>query len=675
VPQVLGVGYTHVGAALNGRMALGLMAGLLVLKVLATATCYASGNAGGIFGPSLFIGAMLGGTVGTVAHAMLPDYTGGPGAYALIGMGTAFAGIIRAPLTSVIMIFEITRDYSIVVPVMIANLLSYFISKRLQPEPIYEALLHQEGIHLPRGRNEADTVPVVAVMHSSIRTLSTDDIIPSDVSALRSLSNVPRLPGDEEAHPAWPVLDGDRFVGMLSQSELEGAIVAGHAGKRIRDVMPADSLQGRISAKTFPHVHVDQPIEAALRRMARTGLDVLPVVDRGNPRDLLGTVSMSDIMTAFASEPASTPPTAGGPEATRPAALLATLVVVLIGSFILLGLLTRYYHVQRQTAAQHFIENGNELARQNRTTEAIQQYRNAVSLTHSNADRLTLASALMDADMLDEARIYLDEFHKEAPTDGRADVALARLAARQGRTTDAVGYYEAALSATWPDKTQEHRVEAQFELAELLQRTEASKQALAELLNLAERAKDNPTRMRIARQMLSLGAPSQAAEVFQQILRDEPDEAVAYAGLGEADIAQSQYPAARQALRTAHKLNPNEPGVEEQLAMVEKILALDPTLRGLGSAERFSRSLKVLEGSLGALEQCLAIDGPPPTALKRAIDSAHIILSSQRRPRFPGDATESNIALAEQLWDGHQQSCKAAPVDEALRRVLARLSQ
>jgi CIC family chloride channel protein len=111
VPDVLGVGYAHVGEALNGKMVLGMMALLLALKVVATATCYASGNAGGIFGPALFIGAMLGGTVGSLAHAGLPDITGSPGAYALVGMGTAFAGIVRAPMTSVIMIFEITRDY------------------------------------------------------------------------------------------------------------------------------------------------------------------------------------------------------------------------------------------------------------------------------------------------------------------------------------------------------------------------------------------------------------------------------------------------------------------------------------------------------------------------------------------------------------------------------------
>src|SRR5712691_4461091 len=116
VPQLLGVGYKHVGEVLNGRMALRLMVLLLLLKLIAVATSYASGNAGGIFGPSLFLGAMLGGIVGTVAQHFLPGYAASPGAYALVGMGTAFAGIIRAPMTSVVMIFEITRDYAVIVP-------------------------------------------------------------------------------------------------------------------------------------------------------------------------------------------------------------------------------------------------------------------------------------------------------------------------------------------------------------------------------------------------------------------------------------------------------------------------------------------------------------------------------------------------------------------------------
>src|SRR6202142_1328837 len=149
VPQVMGVGYGYVGEALNGRMAFQLMAVLVVLKLFAVTVSYASGNAGGIFGPALFIGAMLGGTVGTVAHHLFPAYTATPGAYALVGMGAVFAGIVRAPMTSVLMIFEMTQDYAVIVPLMIANLVSLFIASRLQHEPIYDALAVQDGIHLP----------------------------------------------------------------------------------------------------------------------------------------------------------------------------------------------------------------------------------------------------------------------------------------------------------------------------------------------------------------------------------------------------------------------------------------------------------------------------------------------------------------------------------------------
>ena len=111
VPEVLGVGYDYIERVLNGDVLLGMLALLAILKILATAVCYASGNAGGVFGPSLFIGAMVGGAVGTAAHAAFPASTAGPGAYALVGMGTAFAGIVGTPLASVIMIFELTRDY------------------------------------------------------------------------------------------------------------------------------------------------------------------------------------------------------------------------------------------------------------------------------------------------------------------------------------------------------------------------------------------------------------------------------------------------------------------------------------------------------------------------------------------------------------------------------------
>src|SRR6266403_4402693 len=155
VPQSLGVGYSYVGDVLNGGMALKLMLLLLVLKLIGVTTSYASGNAGGIFGPSLFIGAMLGGSLGTVAHSLFPAFVAAPGAYALVGMGAAFTGIVRAPMTSVVMIFEMTQDYAVIVPLMIANLVSLFVASRLQREPIYDVLAHQDGIHLPKAESRA----------------------------------------------------------------------------------------------------------------------------------------------------------------------------------------------------------------------------------------------------------------------------------------------------------------------------------------------------------------------------------------------------------------------------------------------------------------------------------------------------------------------------------------
>jgi CIC family chloride channel protein len=148
-PAVAGVGYEYVDQALNGEMLFPAMLMLGALKIVATITSYVSGNAGGIFAPTLFIGAMTGGAVGYLVNTYAPFATAAAGAYALVGMGAVFAGVVRAPMTSVFMIFELTQDYEILVPLMVANMLSLLISRRLQPEPIYTALLLQDGIRMP----------------------------------------------------------------------------------------------------------------------------------------------------------------------------------------------------------------------------------------------------------------------------------------------------------------------------------------------------------------------------------------------------------------------------------------------------------------------------------------------------------------------------------------------
>ena len=210
VPEVLGVGYNHVERVLNGDIVLKLVILLAVLKIVATAICYASGNAGGIFGPSLFIGAMTGAAIGGVAHSLFPHATAAPGAYALVGMGTAFAGIIRTPLTSVFMIFEITRDYTIIVPLMISNMIAFFISYKLQKQPIYEALALQEGVHLPTGnsRSQAERIQVRLAMRPAPTVLSPDLPIALVLHQMK-----------DSGLDAWPIGDAEGLWAMAKRSE------------------------------------------------------------------------------------------------------------------------------------------------------------------------------------------------------------------------------------------------------------------------------------------------------------------------------------------------------------------------------------------------------------------------------------------------------------------------
>jgi CIC family chloride channel protein len=290
VPEVMGVGYDHVEKVLNGDIVLKLVVLFAVLKIVATAVCYASGNAGGIFGPALFIGAMMGAAVGGVAHALFPGSTAGPGAYALVGMGTAFAGIVRTPLTSVFMIFEITRDYTIIVPLMISNMIAFFISQKLQRQPIYEALAAQEGVHLPNAhsRSETERTEVRQAMRREPEVFSPDLLIAEAMQKMK-----------EGAFNGWPVADADGLLGMIRTGELEEAEDEGASYGKIAELLPEGPPSGDPTAEEFPHVHPDHTLSLALERMGATGLNVLPVVSRANIRQLIGVIALDDILNAY----------------------------------------------------------------------------------------------------------------------------------------------------------------------------------------------------------------------------------------------------------------------------------------------------------------------------------------------------------------------------------------
>jgi chloride channel protein, CIC family len=252
-----------------------------VLKLIGVTVSYATGNAGGIFGPALLLGSMPGGAIGTVAHHFLPGYTASPGAYALVGMGALFAGIVRAPMTSVLMIFEMTHDYAVIVPLMIANLTSLFIASRLQKEPIYEALAHQDGIHLPSSaeRTEANQRTVLEVMQSAPR------VLPVQMGVRESLELI-----GKDSLRIWPVTDKERFIGIVSREGLENA-VAEETGDRL--------LVNLVKTVNVPFVFTDQPVFIALERMSRFHMDLLPVVDRADATRLLGVVTLHDVLDSY----------------------------------------------------------------------------------------------------------------------------------------------------------------------------------------------------------------------------------------------------------------------------------------------------------------------------------------------------------------------------------------
>lgn len=283
VPQVMGVGYEYVDQALKGRLLLG---GLLILgtvKLVATIISYASGNAGGIFAPTLFIGAMVGGATGMIVQqaGLFPTATGSPGAYALVGMGALFAGIIRAPMTSVFMIFEMTQDYEIVVPLMIANMTSYIISRRYQHVPIYHALLRQEGIHLPLPSDQ----PPVGRWRVREMMNREPPTLPLDTTVAGAWERASQLGGH-----CFPVMNGETLVGMLTKQMLEEALAKGERERPLAELpLRSDS----------PHVHPDQSLELALERLSQTP-GLLPVVSRTNVSRLEGVVSLEDILNAFA---------------------------------------------------------------------------------------------------------------------------------------------------------------------------------------------------------------------------------------------------------------------------------------------------------------------------------------------------------------------------------------
>jgi chloride channel protein, CIC family len=278
-PRILGVGYSSVSDALNGQLLLKALLVLFAFKLLATAIAFSSGNSGGLFAPSLFIGAMLGGLIGTLGARYFPSQVPSPGTYALVGMGAVFAGIIRAPITSFFMIFEVTQDYQIMLPVMVANVISYTLAGLLHNEALFDVVARQDGIHLPRKEDRR------------LQTLTNADAMRQPDILLDAAEPIAvalgRLAG--QGSEGFVVANGGSLSGVITRSAMRQAVAQG------KSTMPV----GQITVLREQYLaYPDESVARSLEKL-RQGAVVLPVVSRLQPSRLLGVIEASDVLRAY----------------------------------------------------------------------------------------------------------------------------------------------------------------------------------------------------------------------------------------------------------------------------------------------------------------------------------------------------------------------------------------
>lgn len=279
-PQVMGAGYEFIDQAMHGQFTWEFLAILAASKIIATLLSFVSGTPGGMFAPTLFIGAMLGAAVGGAQHALLPHLTGSPATYALVGMGVLFAGFLRAPMTSVFMVLEVSGNYSIILPVIVANTFAYVISRALQPIAIFDMLTRQDGLDLP-----------------SMEELREEDVLRVE-DAMQPVEG-PVLDGektvDQALAEAVPTKSEDLLVRLspggwnsVTMENLQKMAAEGKGATKLASLLPAQQL---------PFLHPDHPLETALRYVDRWR--IVPVVSRADFRKLEGVVTQRHVLERY----------------------------------------------------------------------------------------------------------------------------------------------------------------------------------------------------------------------------------------------------------------------------------------------------------------------------------------------------------------------------------------
>ena len=279
-PQVMGVGYDVIDQALHGQFVWEVLLALVFLKLAATTVSFSSGTPGGMFAPTLFIGAMLGGAVGAFEKHFFPHLTGTVGAYSLVGMGVLFAGFLRVPLTSVFMVLEISGNYSIIVPIILANTLAFLISRSLQPVGIFEIFTQQDGLDLPSMEEQREE----SVLHIEDAFQPVGVPIVGGSESLRAVS---QAVSEAKAKGCMVrLIDGTWYA--LGSDELTAASAT---------LAPETPVQRALKEDRTPLLFPDMPLDSALHYFPRWPF--LPVHNRASRGTLEGMLTLDDVLRRY----------------------------------------------------------------------------------------------------------------------------------------------------------------------------------------------------------------------------------------------------------------------------------------------------------------------------------------------------------------------------------------
>ena len=281
VPQVFGVGYVSIQQVLDQHVGIVRALALAVAKPLATSLTLGSGGSGGIFAPSLFTGAFLGDAFGRVVHLAFPAWTAPGAAYGLVGMAALFAAAAEAPMTAILIVFEMSNDYTIILPLMVCVVIATVLGRRMIGSTVYEMKLIRRGIDWQRVRRPRFLSRV------SIGTIRRwPPVVAQLIDEISSI--VERYA--ESGELAVPVCSGQRFIGIVTSADLAQAVAQGHGSEKISTIVQTLNFV----------LHPDDTVERAATLMADAPVPLLPVVD---PRDehLLGIVTRRDVLQAYRS--------------------------------------------------------------------------------------------------------------------------------------------------------------------------------------------------------------------------------------------------------------------------------------------------------------------------------------------------------------------------------------